>query len=76
MAARLVLAAEDVVGESLIWDDRRGRLTWVNIIGRRIHAFDPSTGGHRVWPLSARPTSLVLRVDGGALLGLERHICS
>jgi sugar lactone lactonase YvrE len=75
MEARLVLAAEDVVGESLLWDDRRRRLTWIDIIGRRIHALDPATGDHRLWSLAARPTSLALRADGGALLGLERHIC-
>ena len=75
MDAWLVLAAGDMVGESLAWDDQRGRLTWVDIIGRRIHALDPTTGDHRIWSLSKRPTSLVLRADGGALVGLERHIC-
>jgi sugar lactone lactonase YvrE len=33
MNVRLVLAAGDVVGESLVWDDRRRRLAWVDIIG-------------------------------------------
>jgi sugar lactone lactonase YvrE len=75
MTARLIFAAEDVVGESPVWDDRRGRLAWIDIIGRRIHALDPVTGDRLLWPLSARPTSLALRADGGALLGLERHIC-
>lgn len=78
MTVRLVLAAEDVVGESLVWDDRRQRLerlAWVDIIGRRIHALDPTTEEHRVWPVSGRPTSLALRADGGALVGTERHIC-
>jgi sugar lactone lactonase YvrE len=73
--ARLVLDARDVVGESLVWDDRRGRLAWVDIVGRRIHALDPATGAHRVWRIAARPTSLALREDGGALVGTERHIC-
>ena len=30
--------------------DRRGRLVWVDIIGRRIHRLDPSTGAHESWP--------------------------
>ena len=75
MAADLILEAGDVVGESLVWDDRRRRLAWVDIIGRRIQALDPETGEHRVWPVRARPTSLGLRADGGALVGTERHIC-
>ena len=72
---KLVLAACEVVGESAIWDDQRGRLVWVDIIGRRIHAFAPHTGRHNIWPVSGRPTSIGLRADGGAILGMERHLC-
>ena len=71
MTVHLVLAAEDVVGESLVWDDMRQRLAWVDIIRRRIHALDPTTEEHRVWLVSARPTSLALRADGGALLSMS-----
>lgn len=73
--ARLVLDAGDIVGESLVWDDRRNRLVWVDIIGRRVHAFDPETGAHRLWPMPFRPTSISLRKDGGAMICSERHIC-
>lgn len=74
-AVRQVLAAGNVVGESLVWDDRRGRLIWVDILGRSVQALDPVTGAHRVWRLTGRPTSIGLRADGGAILGMERHIC-
>lgn len=74
-AVRQVLAAGNVVGESLVWDDRRGRLVWVDILGRSVQALDPATGAHRVWHLRGRPTSIGLRADGGAILGMERHIC-
>jgi sugar lactone lactonase YvrE len=73
--ARLVLDARDIVGESLIWDDRRNRLVWVDIIGRRVHAFEPETGAHRVWTMPFRPTSISLREDGDAMICSERHIC-
>ena len=46
MTARLVFDAKDTVGESLVWDDHRNRLVWVDIIGRRVHALDPDTGAH------------------------------
>jgi len=75
MDARLVLAACDIVGESALWDDQRQRLVWVDIIGRRIHAFDPVTGRHQLWPVKGRPTSIGLRSDGGAIVGMERSIC-
>lgn len=75
MAARLVFDARDIVGESLLWDDRRQRLVWIDIIGRRVHALDPATGVHRLWPMPFRPTSVSLREDGDAMLCSERHIC-
>ncbi len=75
MSARLVLDAKDIVGESLVWDDRRNRLVWVDIIGRRVHAFDPESGDHRIWRMPFRPTSIALREDGDAMLCSERHIC-
>lgn len=75
MDVKLVLAAQDVVGESAVWDDRRGRLVWVDIIGRRIHALDPANGSHEVWRLGGRPTSIGLRADSGAIVGMERQIC-
>ena len=74
-AVRQVLAAGNIVGESLVWDAARGRLVWVDIIGRSIHALDTASGAHRVWRLKARPTSIGLCRDGGAILGMERHIC-
>ena len=76
MDARQVFAAQDVVGESPVWDDRNGRLVWVDIIGRRIHALDPSTLDHQQWALDGRPTSIGLCVDGGAILGMDRHLCT
>ena len=75
MGVSLVLAAQDVVGESAVWDDRRGRLVWVDIIGRRIHALEPDSGAHQVWRVQGRPTSIGLRDDGGAIVGMERQIC-
>lgn len=74
-AAALILPAADIVGESLVWDDRRRRLAWVDIIGRRVHLFDPATGEHAVHPMPFRPTSLTLTESGDALICSERHIC-
>ena len=75
MDVRPVFPAQDVVGESLVWDDRSRRLIWVDIIGCRVHALDPLTLAHRIWPLAGRPTPIGLRADGGAILEMERHLC-
>ena len=72
--AELIFDARNTVGESLVWDDRQARLVWVDIIGRRIHALDPETGRHESWETPGRVTSIGLREDGGAIVGLERHI--
>ncbi|MEO6299168.1 MAG: SMP-30/gluconolactonase/LRE family protein [Paracoccaceae bacterium] len=71
----LVFDAADVVGESAVWDDRTDRLIWIDIIGRRIHALHPASGEHQLWPMTDRPTSIGLRADGGAILGMEKQIC-
>ena len=75
MSVRLVLAAADIVGESLVWDAPRGRLVWVDIIGRRVQALTLKSGLHQIWPLAGRPTSIGLCDNGSAILGMERHIC-
>ncbi|TPI37355.1 SMP-30/gluconolactonase/LRE family protein [Mesorhizobium sp. B3-1-6] len=72
--AGLIFDARDVVGESLVWDDRCGRLVWVDIIGRRIHRLNPSTGAHENWPTDDLVTSVGLRADGGAVVGLRKAI--
>jgi sugar lactone lactonase YvrE len=70
-----VLDSRDVVGESLVWDDRRGRLTWVDIVGRRIRRLDPATGDLETWDTGDElATSIGLRRDGGAILGLTRQV--
>ena len=70
----LVLDARNIVGESLIWDDRRGRLVWVDIIGRRIHRLDPLTLDHETWGTSDFVTSIGLCKDGAAIVGLRKEI--
>jgi sugar lactone lactonase YvrE len=72
--AGLIFDARDVVGESLVWDERVGRLVWVDIIGRRIHRLDPASGAHESWPTGDLVTSIGLRADGGALVGLCKDI--
>ena len=71
---RLVLDAADVVGESLVYDDRRDALLWVDIVGRRIHRLSLGSGRHEIWPTPEFPTSIGLRQDGGAIVGLLKRI--
>lgn len=35
----------DMLGEGPVWDDRRGELLWVDIVGQRLHRLDLANGG-------------------------------
>lgn len=74
MNVELELKSNNIVGESPVWDDRAGSLVWVDIIKQQIHRLNPKTGDHKTWQAPGRVTSIGLRDDGGAILGLERHI--
>lgn len=75
MNAKLEFDAQNIVGESLVWDDRRQCLFWVDIIAKLIHRLDPSTGVHESWPTPDFVTSIGLREDGGAIVSLTKRIC-
>ncbi len=47
---KIVLNAADIVGESIVYDNRRDALLWVDICGKRIHRLHLGSGGHEVWP--------------------------
>lgn len=64
-------ACGDGVGESAIWCDRDRRYLWVDITGRRISAYSPATQAICHWPAPDIVTSIGLRKDGGAIVGLR-----
>jgi sugar lactone lactonase YvrE len=70
----LVFDAEDIVGESLVYDDRRDALVWVDIVGKRIHRLGLADLRHELWPTPDFPTSIGLRADGGAVVGLRDRV--
>lgn len=72
--AEVAFDAGNIVGESAVWDDRQARLYWVDIVGKTIHGFDPATGAHETWNTPDLVTSIGLRADGGAVVGLARTV--
>ncbi len=72
--ATMLLDARNIVGESLVWDERSGRLVWVDIVGRTIHTLELGTGQHNFWPTPDFVTCLGLRADGGAIVGFTKDI--
>jgi sugar lactone lactonase YvrE len=74
MTATLVLNAADIVGESIVYDNRRDAMLWVDIGGKRIHRLSLSEWRHELWQAPDIPTSIGLRVDGGAIVGLRDRV--
>jgi sugar lactone lactonase YvrE len=70
----LLLDVQDIVGESIIFDDRRNALLWVDIVGKRIHRLFLDDMQHESWPTPEFPTSIGLRKDGGAIVGLTNRV--
>jgi sugar lactone lactonase YvrE len=74
MTAERVLDAADIVGESLVYDERQNALFWVDIGGKRIHRLFLDNRRHELWPTPDFPTSIGLRSDGGAIVGLRDRV--
>lgn len=74
MDVTCILEAGDGVGESLVYDDRSNALLWVDITGRRIQRLDLASGRVERWSVDEFPTSIGLRENGGAIVGLTRRI--
>jgi sugar lactone lactonase YvrE len=69
-----VLCIGNIVGESAVWCVRTRRLLWVDIGGRSVHALTPATALHQQWTMPDIVTSIGLREDGGAVLGLSKQV--
>lgn len=63
------------VAEGPYWDEAKGCLFWVDIIGKTIHAFAPETGKAQQWASDDFPTALALSKRGdNALVALASGI--
>lgn len=47
-----------------MWDAITARLWWVDIVGQRVHCFDPESGEDRSWGTDGQPGGVVLDADG------------
>ena len=65
MTPELALDARAQLGEGPIWDDRRRRLVFVDIMRGHVHEFDPATGRDRVIEIG-RPVGAIALAESGA----------
>ncbi|MDE1151623.1 MAG: SMP-30/gluconolactonase/LRE family protein [Micavibrio sp.] len=76
MKAELVSSALPVstLGEGPHWDARGKKLYWCDIIGRKIHRYDPASGTHDFCAPPAMPGFAVLDEQGQIVAGLRDGI--
>src|SRR5690606_31927017 len=74
LEAELVLDAKATLGEGAIWHPSEKRLFWVDIEGRELHLFDPTTDENKAWPVGERVGTVVPVVSGGALVALQNGV--
>jgi xylono-1,5-lactonase len=71
LPVRCVDPAAALLGEGPVWVAREQALYWTDIIGCRIHRFEPASGARASWPTPFRVTSLAPRSRGGFVAGSE-----
>ena len=64
MDLELVLDAKAELGEGPLWDDRRHRLLFLDVMRGEIHEFDPETGRDRMVSIGRPVGSLALSQQG------------
>lgn len=67
----LLLDAKAALGEGPCWDERSQIVYWVNIEGRTVNLYNPSSGENREVPVGQRVGAVVPRSSGGAVVVLE-----
>jgi sugar lactone lactonase YvrE len=73
----ILLDAGDGVGESPHWDNETQMLYWVDIVRKKIRAYDPVKGIQQDWSAPDFPTALARKQSGaGAIVALAGGIYS
>lgn len=67
----VVLDAHAAVGEGPVWDQRSNRLFWVDIMGHKVHVFDPATNRDSSVDVGQPVGAAALREQGGMVLALR-----
>jgi sugar lactone lactonase YvrE len=68
LTAEIALEVHAQLGEGPVWDERLQKLSFVDIIGHKVHTFSPSTGEHHTFEAGRPVGAVVLREDGGFVL--------
>ncbi|MGC0210684.1 SMP-30/gluconolactonase/LRE family protein [Streptomyces levis] len=67
----IAVRAEAELGEGPTWDAAAGRLLWIDILGSRLHTYDPATGRRTVRRTEQHVGAVKPRAGGGLVLNLR-----
>ncbi|MER8221026.1 SMP-30/gluconolactonase/LRE family protein [Streptomyces sp. NPDC094143] len=67
----VAVRAEAELGEGPTWDAAAGRLLWIDILGSRLHTYDPATGRRTVRRTEQHIGAVKPRAGGGLVLNLR-----
>ncbi|MEU4042857.1 SMP-30/gluconolactonase/LRE family protein [Streptomyces antibioticus] len=67
----VAVRAEATLGEGPTWDAAAGRLLWIDILGSRVHGYDPATGRRTVRVTDQHVGAVKPRAGGGLVLNLR-----
>ncbi|MEV8561154.1 SMP-30/gluconolactonase/LRE family protein [Streptomyces sp. NPDC051917] len=67
----VAVRAEAELGEGPTWDPATGRLIWLDILGMRVHTYDPATGRRTVRTTEQHVGAVKPRAGGGLVLNLR-----
>ncbi|MET9082197.1 SMP-30/gluconolactonase/LRE family protein [Streptomyces sp. NPDC004237] len=70
-AYEVAVAAEATLGEGPTWDPATGRLLWIDILGSRVHTYDPVTGRRTIRTTDQHVGAVKPRAGGGLVLNLR-----
>ncbi|MFJ9741234.1 SMP-30/gluconolactonase/LRE family protein [Streptomyces sp. NPDC101166] len=70
-AYEVAVRAHAVLGEGPTWDQAAGRLIWLDILGSRVHTYDPVTGRRTVRVTDQHVGAAKPRTGGGLVLNLR-----
>ncbi|MEV5103125.1 SMP-30/gluconolactonase/LRE family protein [Streptomyces massasporeus] len=70
----VAVRAEALLGEGPTWDAATGRLLWIDILGSRLHTYDPATGRRAVRRTEQHIGAVKPRAGGGLVLNLRDGI--
>ncbi|MEU5291058.1 SMP-30/gluconolactonase/LRE family protein [Streptomyces umbrinus] len=70
-AYEVAVQAEAALGEGPTWDADAQRLIWIDILGSRVHTFDPVSGRRTVMATEQHVGAAKPRVGGGLVVNLR-----